>query len=212
MRDNFKSCELKSSKVIWNYLSHINSRQLLLPGLSQTWRRHLWSFLYSHRHAGDDADRQQISLHPQEGKFCRPKSFRGLSHCLSTPLFILSIPVKQSSNFWGYSVEQMLMDLKMVSKRTVGGSAVISILDYSVCFKDVWSKKTNSHTWNEKLCVSMECGTRLICLTKAPIEFFHFHWGGISGPKVWLLPTFAYIVATNVLTWCGHFVGTLKSW
>jgi hypothetical protein len=99
------------------------------------WRRHLWSFLYSHRHAGDDADRQQISLHPQEGKFCRPKSFRGLSHCLSTPWFILSIlsiPVKQSSNFCGYSVEQMLMDLKMVSKLIVGGSAVMSILDYSV--------------------------------------------------------------------------------
>jgi hypothetical protein len=29
------------------------------------WRRYLWSFLYSHRHARDDADRQQLSLHPQ---------------------------------------------------------------------------------------------------------------------------------------------------
>jgi hypothetical protein len=69
----------------------------------------------SHRHAGDDANRQQISLHPQEGTLCSHKSYRGLSHCLSTPLFILStfsILVKQSSNFHGYSVEQMLMGLK----------------------------------------------------------------------------------------------------
>jgi hypothetical protein len=30
------------------------------------------------------------------------------------------------------TVEQMIMDLKMVSKLTVGGSAVMLILDYSV--------------------------------------------------------------------------------
>lgn len=77
-----------------------------------------------------------------------------------------------------------------------------------VCFEEVWSKKTNSHTWNEKLWVSMECGTRLSVSWMLCTEFFHFHWGWICGPKVWLLPIFTYIVATNVsyLVWTFFLV------
>ncbi len=61
-------CRLQYFKVsmIFLCLGSVLAR-LLLPGLSQMWRRYLRSFLYSHRHARDDADRQQISLHPQVG-------------------------------------------------------------------------------------------------------------------------------------------------
>ncbi len=57
-----------------------------------------------------------------------------------------------------------------------------------VRFKEVWSKKTNSHTWMRSYGWVWNVEPDCICLTKA--LYWVFHWGCICGPKVWLLPIF----------------------
>jgi hypothetical protein len=57
-----------------------------------------------------------------------------------------------------------------------------------VHFKELWSKKTNSHTWMRSYGWVLNVEPDSICLTKA--LYWVFHWGCICAPKVCLLPIF----------------------
>ncbi len=59
--------------------------------------------------------------------------------------------------------------------------------------------------------MSIECGTRLYLSHEGSVlSFSTFIEVWIYGPKVWLLPIFAYIVATNVSYLVWTFFGHLE--